>query len=330
MKQNIIIINNDLKINLFSKIFLFILFLFFINIIYRKKIFKDYELSNLRVCLCTLGKDENRYITEFVEHYKSYNVDKIYLFDNNDIDGERFENVIGKYVDSKYVEIINWRGVKGTSTYYGIMDSCYQSYHDKYDWLIFYELDEFLYLKNYKNIKSFLINKKFDNCDSIQLNWVHMSDNNQIFYENKPLNERFPERGKNIVKNQFNKICFVKTIIRGHLKNITINQNHVLSRNISGCDGFGQKSKVEGIMSPNPDYKYNYIKHYYGKSVQEFVEKMNRGDLLRGNDKRIIEWAIEKFFYINKITWEKIRYIQKNLGNKYNLTKYIDELKKGD
>ena len=281
------------------------------------------------MCLCTLGKDENRYITEFVEHYKRYNVDKIYLFDNNNIDGERFENVIGKYVDSNYVEIINWRGVKGASTYYGIMDSCYQSYHDEYDWLIFYELDEFLYLKKYKNIKSFLINKKFDNCDSIQLNWVHMSDNNQIFYENKPLNERFPERGKNVVKNKFNKICFVKTIIRGHLKNVTINQNHILSKNISSCDGFGKKSKVKGIMSHNPDYKYNYIKHYYGKSVQEFVEKMNRGDLLRGNAKMTIEWAIEKFFYINKITWEKIRYIQKNLGNEYNLSKYIDELKKG-
>ena len=98
-----------------------------------------------------------------------------------------FEKVIGKYVDNSFVEIIDWRGVKGTSTYYGIMDSCYQTYHDQYDWLLFYELDEFLYLKNYKNIKSFLINKVFDKCESIQLNWVHMSDNNQIFYENKPL-----------------------------------------------------------------------------------------------------------------------------------------------
>ena len=105
-----------------------------------------------------------------------------------------------------------------------------------------------MYLKNYKNIKSFLINKKFDNCDSIQLNWVHMSDNNQIFYENKPLYERFTERGKNVVKDKYNKICYVKTIIRGHLKNVTIDQNHVLSRNISGCDGFGKISKVEGII----------------------------------------------------------------------------------
>ena len=197
------------------------------------------------------------------------------------------------------------------------MDSCYQTYHNQYDWLIFYELDEFLYLKKYKNVKKFLISDKFNNCESIQLNWVHMSDNNQIFYENKPLLERFPEIGKNIVKNKYNKICFVKTIIRGHLKNITINQNHILSEKLKACDGFGRKSKVKKIESLNPDYTYNFIRHYYGKSVQEFIEKIKRGDLLRGNDKKIIEWAIEKFFYINKITSQKIKYIQKNFGNKY-------------
>lgn len=321
-------LNGYLNTNLLSKIFIIILYIYLSNNINRKELFYEYKLSNLKVCLCTLGKNENRYITEFVEHYKSYNVDKIYLYDNNDIDGEKFEDVIGKYVENEYVEIINWRGVKGNSTYYGIMDSCYQSYHDKYDWLVFYELDEFLYLKNFKNIKPFLLNKKFDNCDSIQLNWVHMSDNNQIFYENKPLSERFTEIGKNVVKNKYNKLCYVKTIIRGHLKNVTINQNHVLSRDIRACDGFGRESQVEGIQTPNPDYEFYYIKHYYGKSAQEFVEKMNRGDLLRGNATKTIQWAIEKFFYINKINWKKIHYIQKNLGTEYNFSKYIKQLKK--
>ena len=309
------------------KVFLFILYLYYLNKFHRIELIYEYQKSNLKVCLCTLGKDENRYITEFVEYYKKYGVDKIYLYDNNDIDGERFENVIGKYIDNKYVEIIDWRGVKGTSTYYEIMDSCYQNYYNQYDWLIFYELDEFIYLKKYKNVKAFLINNKFNNCESIQLNWVHMSDNNHIFYENKPLYVRFPEKGKNVVKNKYNKICFVKTIIRGYLKNITINQNHVLSEKLKACDGFGGKSKVKKIESLNPDYEFNFIRHYYGKSVQEFIEKIKRGDLLRGNGKKIIEWAIEKFFYINKITPEKIKYIYKHLGNKYNLTKYINELK---
>jgi len=43
------------------------------------------------VCLCTLAKLENKYIREFVNHYKNYGVDKIYLYDNNDINGEKFD-----------------------------------------------------------------------------------------------------------------------------------------------------------------------------------------------------------------------------------------------
>ena len=120
-------------------------------------------------------------------------------------------------------------------------------------------------------------------------------------------------------------------MVRGHLKNISIVNNHVLNENLIACNGFGKKSELmKKILSVKPDYKFNYIKHFYGKSVQEFVEKINRGDLLRGNAKEIIEWAIEKFFYINEITTEKIKYIQKYLGNEYNLTKYIVELYKNE
>ena len=58
------------------------------------------------------------------------------------------------------------------------------------------------------------------------------------------------------------------------------------------------------------------------------IVKIKRGDLLRGNAKDIIEWAIEKFFYINNITQSKINYIKENLGQEYNLSKYIEELQK--
>ena len=304
---------------------LIFLYCYYLNYINKIQLLNKYKENNLKVCICTLGKEENRYIKEYVEHYKNYGVDKIYLYDNNDIEAERFEDVINEYIKTKFVEIIDWRGVKGTSTYYSIMDSCYQTNYDKYDWLIFYEIDEFLYLKEYNNIKTYLANKKFDKCESIQLNWVHMSDNNQLFYEDKPLYIRFTETGKNVNKNKYNRICFVKTIIKGHLKNINITHNHLLNKNLKACDGFGKKSKVNKIENLNPDYEHNFIRHYYSKTVQEFIEKINRGDLLRGNNKKIIEWAIEKFFLINKITIEKIKYIQKYLGKEYNLTKYIND-----
>ena len=316
------------NINFFFKIILFSLNGYFINFNSKIEVIKYNKINNIKVCVCTLGKNENRYIREFVEHYKSYGIDKIYLYDNNDINGERFDDVISEYIKEEFVKIIDWRGVKGTSTYYGIMDSCYQTNHNQYDWMIFYEIDEFLYLKNYNNIKSYLTRNIFNKCESIQLNWVHMSDNNHILYENKPLSERFQTKGKNVNKKQPNKICFVKTIIRGHLKNINITHNHLLSKNLKACNGFGKKPKLKSILSLDPDYEFYYIKHYYSKTVQEFIDKINRGDLLRGNAKEIIDWAIEKFFYINEITTTKIKYIEDKLGPEFNLSNYTKKIKK--
>ena len=50
------------------------------------------------------------------------------------------------------------------------------------------EIDEYIYLKNYKNIKNFLNLSTFKNCQRIQLNWLFHTDNNQLYYDNKPLN----------------------------------------------------------------------------------------------------------------------------------------------
>ena len=65
-----------------------------------------------KVCICAIGKEENRYIKEFVEHYKKLGVDKIFLYDNNKKKGERFESVISEYINEGFVKIYNYRGKK--------------------------------------------------------------------------------------------------------------------------------------------------------------------------------------------------------------------------
>ena len=62
--------------------------------------------------LCSIGKDENLYAKEFVEYYKSLGFDKIIILDNNDLLGERFEDVLKYYIQNKIVEIKDLRGLK--------------------------------------------------------------------------------------------------------------------------------------------------------------------------------------------------------------------------
>ena len=56
------------------------------------------KINKIKVGLCTIGKEENLYAREYVSHYKKYNIDKIIIYDNNEINGEKFEEVISDYL----------------------------------------------------------------------------------------------------------------------------------------------------------------------------------------------------------------------------------------
>ena len=135
--------------------------------------------KNNKVCLCTLGKKENKYAREYVEHYHKYGIDKIIIYDNNDLEGEKFEAVLSDYIKDKYVEIKNFRGK--TTIQLKILNDCYKNNNKIFDWFAMFDMDEFIFLKNFKNIKSFLNDKRFKRCNLIHLNRVFHTDNDQIY-----------------------------------------------------------------------------------------------------------------------------------------------------
>jgi hypothetical protein len=112
--------NNKFKII----ILLILISLLFISKIMEKEIIKFRVIKNTKICMCTPVKNENRYIKEYVEHYKKYGVDKIFIYDNNQIDGERLEEVIGEYIKKGLVEVFDYRGKK--NPLFRIMNDCYQ------------------------------------------------------------------------------------------------------------------------------------------------------------------------------------------------------------
>ena len=296
---------------LLSKL-LFIIFIIFIkNYLFYKN---DINKSTI-ICICTLGKKENNYIREYVAHYEKYAVDKIFLYDNNDIDGEKFEDVIEDYINKGFVEILNRRGVN--EDIHKIMLDCYNKNYKKYDWLIYYELDEFINLHNYSSIKKFLEEKKFNNCQLIYLNLVCHTDNNLLYYENKSLAERFPY----IVSPSKNLRLQVKFIIKGHIKKIKIKFLHLHygTKKLINCNGFGHKNKINKAFTTEPDYNYYYIDHYYTKSTEEFINKITRGDLY-DNSKEHMLGKIKKYFLYNNCTKKKVEMIEKKTG--LNLSNY--------
>ena len=207
------------------------------------------------------------------------------------------ENMIINYIKCGSVEIINYRGKENVKL--ELMNDCYKKIYNKYDWLFFFDIDEFLFLKKYTNIKSYL--------------------------NNRSLFERFTESEKKVAYNLSRK-AGIKTIIKGHLKYIKkVDCQHRISMKLKTCDGFGNIVSLKNIITNKADYENYYINHFYSKSTEEFINKINKGDIMFGHNS---EWNLAKvrvYFGLNKITLEKIDLIEKY--SKLNLSKFKLKIK---
>ena len=190
-----------------------------------------------------------------------------------------------------------------------------------FDWLIFYDIDEYIHLQKISNIKEFLNDKKFIKCNKIYLNWVFHTDNNLLKYDNRSLHERFPELEPNALKKNKNYYGTGKTIIRGRINNINIEEVHLLDEKIPSCNSKGKIINFKRINHmKNLDFENYYIDHYYFKSLEEFILKIKKGDTYFGHNKIFQEHRLRRYFRINKITLKKIKYIEKLL--EVNLSYY--------
>ena len=56
-----------------------------------------------KVLLCTIAKNENKYIEEFVQHYRNMKVDNIFIYDNNEIEGENFDDILKNEIENNFI-----------------------------------------------------------------------------------------------------------------------------------------------------------------------------------------------------------------------------------
>ena len=237
------------------------------------------KINKKFICLCVIGKGENLYAKEYINHYKNLGYNHIFIYDNNDIIGERFSDILQSEIKNGFVSIIDFIGYKRNtdSTQVEAYYDCYKRNHKYYNWLSFYDFDEYLELKP-KNItiQEFLNNIRYKNCQNIKINWlVYNSNNETLYYENKPLQIRFDKAFYNLASNMH-----IKSTVRGGInKNYWSKWTNPHSSLIKfrSCSSSGEFVNSQTPFIDPPDYKYAFIKHYYKKSFEEFCLKIKRG-----------------------------------------------------
>ena len=80
-------------------------------------------------------------LIEFIEHYKKYKVDKIIIYDNNDLNSENLD-FLRDYTKNSFLEIIDYRGkiAPQLKAYH----ECYYKNHNEFAWYLFVDIDEFI------------------------------------------------------------------------------------------------------------------------------------------------------------------------------------------
>ena len=240
-------------------------------------IFFKYKNKQTRICLCTIGKNENLYAKEFLNHYKKLGFNHIYIYDNNNNKSESFFDFLREDIKEGFISIIDYIGYRGKynnsqrEAYY----DCYKKNKRKYDWLSFFDFDEFLILKN-QTIQEFLDDNIFKNCQIIKINWLYYTSNKELlYYEKKPLQIRF-----NKPENHNSANRHIKSIVRGNLKgNYWKNwlNPHSSSNNYLSCSSSGKIVDSNTAFIDPPDYKHAFLKHFGIKSFEEFCYKLKKG-----------------------------------------------------
>lgn len=278
--------------------------------------------KDIKTLLCCIGRLENDYIRDFVEYYKTLGFTNICLCDNNREGEDDFHDVIGDYIDSGYIILKDYRNVTAP-TQCQAYNECYKEYGGSYDWVAFFDIDEYLFLNEDKTISEYLFRKEFEDFNGICLNWVMYGDNDQLKPDGRSVLERFPKHLPLDKKGNygFPDTFHVKSIIRGGLKKMEFEViPHV--PNIEGtlCNGSGIQIQIQ---SKAPFIPYNFklagIKHFTTKTAEEYIKKIKRG-FCDGNG-ALKEELAENFFKKNKATPEKVKLFKDELG--VDMAKYL-------
>ena len=203
--------------------------------------------------ICCIALNEEPYIDEWIKYHLALGFNHIYIYDNSD-------NYSLKDKQTDKVTIIHFPGITKQIEAYNL---CIAQYKKKHKWCAFIDCDEFIVLKKHININEFL--KEYDNRNSIALSWLMFGTSNEKVYRDEPVTSRFRFCSR-MANQHFKCICKLSSIT------VFINPHrpYEMIFDTNGQQLF-DNSNNKGPLD------IACIHHYYTKSEEEFLKKINRG-----------------------------------------------------
>lgn len=263
----------------------------------------------MQCVICSIAKNENAYLYEWALYHLQLGFSHIYIYDNNDKNGEIIENVFQLCDFKDKISIIDVRGQKYVQKF--VYNLCYTQM--SFDWCAFIDIDEFITLENHKNIEDFL--SLYNDWESIHLNWKCYGDSGQVSYTTKGVTERFKKAWNKNFKYGYKDIpenAHIKSIIK---KGLNVNWEYdgdEWSSNPHTPYGLNKIcnplfEQVENEPFAPICHQVAFIRHYITKTIEEYAIKVSR----QCADCAATFYSFQKFFRINNITLKKIIWLRR-------------------
>lgn len=263
----------------------------------------------MKVALCLIARLEGKYIQEFIEYYKALGFNKIFIYNNNrGWDNDNIVEEVKKYVEEDFVSIKDWNYDIG-NVQKPAYQHCFNTYRNQYDWIAYFDADEYIVLPENTTIQDFLSQKKFDDFGGVAIPSINYDDNDLIVNDSKTRLDKYTRPTitgrdkaffKTIVRCKKNNVNFYSLVSDGcHLA--YMNNNKI-------CDANGDIVKWNDVMcKPNVSEFYNiFLKHIPTGCIDDYIKYKNR----RGwpDTHCTKKFGLEFFEEYNILTQEKIDY----------------------
>lgn len=144
--------------------------------------------------ICTIVRDENKYLEEWAMFHLALGFEKIYLYDNSDHGsaGTWLQNTVARTNNTILEQGVHVHPfpTKDNKRQLKAFRGCIEKFGIHHTWVALYDPDEFLVLKKHENIVDFLD----QHCPngSLGINWVIFGTSNETVYDPSiPVTKRF-------------------------------------------------------------------------------------------------------------------------------------------
>lgn len=242
----------------------------------------------MKTALVCIAKEEDNYIDEWIKYHLKLGFNDIFVYQND-----------WRYAGNKdqYTNVC-WIPFDGKARQLEAYHDFIKNHSNEYDWTAFFDVDEFLCIKNYLNIKNFLQN--YEDYYAIGINWRYFGNSAHmcINHGNYSLLSRFKMA-------EYKLDSHIKTILHtSKTSNMKIEfcNPHFIQQALSYDFTINTKKSqfIHGMFNEDFDQAVQ-LNHYYCKTLDEYLlTKRERGTCdLKSVDITNI-YDISKFSAANK------------------------------